>query len=116
MIVKKEIKATVEELEHRILTETVAGVKAGEKLTKETAKKVADAKKGEMVAVRPFVTLEIEYLNAIVEDRKIIAHAGVELDENRNFAEALVEARVKGHPETTEIERIDFMMTEKHVL
>ena len=109
LIVKKEIKATVEELEHRILTETVAGVRAGEKLTKETAKKVADAKKGEMVAVRPFVTLEIEYLNAIVEDRKIIAHAGVELDENRNFAEALVEARVKGHPETTEIERIDFM-------
>ncbi len=110
LIVKHEVKATPEDLEHRILLEAVAGVaKAGEKLTAATAKKVADKLKGELVAVRPFVTLDIEYLNAIVEDRKIIAHAGVELDENRNFVGSLVEARVKGHPETIEASSLDFM-------
>ena len=110
LIVKHEVKATAEDLEHRILLEAVAGIaKADEKLTAATAKKVADKLKGELVAVRPFVTLDIEYLNAIVEDRKIIAHAGVELDENRNFVGSLVEARVKGHPETIEASSLDFM-------
>ncbi len=107
---KHEVKATAEDLENRILLEGVSGVaKAGEKLSKETAKKVADKMKGEMVAVKPFVTLDIEYLNAIVEDRKVIAHAGVTLDEHRNFADALVEARVKGHPETIDATSLDFM-------
>jgi DNA-directed RNA polymerase subunit beta len=111
LIVKHEVKAVAADLENRILLEGVTGVaKAGEKLTTETAKKVADKlKKDEMVAVRPFVTLEIEYLNAIVEDRKIIAHAGVEIDEHRNFIGSLVEARVKGHPETIEANSLDFM-------
>ena len=110
LIVKHEVKATAEDLEHRILLEAVTGIaKAGEKLSGATAKKVADKLKGALVGVRPFVTLDIEYLNAIVEDRKIIAHAGVELDENRNFIGALVEARVKGHPETIEANSLDFM-------
>ncbi len=110
LIVKHEVKATAEELENRMLVEGVSGVaKAGEKLSAATAKKVADKLKGEVVAVKPFVTLDIEYLNAIVEDRKIIAHAGVELDEHRNFVGALVEARVKGHPETIDAAALDFM-------
>jgi len=37
--------------------------------------------KGKTVKVKPFVTLDIEYLNAIVEDRQIIAHAGVKIDD-----------------------------------
>ncbi|OGI21942.1 MAG: DNA-directed RNA polymerase subunit beta [Candidatus Moranbacteria bacterium RIFCSPHIGHO2_01_FULL_55_24] len=109
LIVKKEVAAKKEELENRILAEAVAGFKTGEKLTAETAKKVADAKKGETVKVLPFVTLDIEYLNAIVEDRKIIAHAGITLDEHRNVTEPMVEARVKGHPETIEAESLDFI-------
>jgi DNA-directed RNA polymerase subunit beta len=110
LIVKKEVEAKAEALENRILAEGISGVaKSGEKLSPEAAKKVAAKKKGEMVAVRPFVTLEIEYLNAIIEDRKVIAHAGVVLDEHRNVVESLVEARVKGHPETIEAERLDFM-------
>ncbi|MEI9966131.1 MAG: hypothetical protein WDN67_00410 [Candidatus Moraniibacteriota bacterium] len=77
LIVKQEVEATVEALENRILAESIAGVaKSGEQLSAELAKKVASKKKGETVKVRPFVTLDIEYLNALVEDRKIIAHAG----------------------------------------
>lgn len=109
LIVKKEVAGKTEELENRILREAVAGLKVGEKLTAETAKKVADAKKGELVKVKPFVTLEIEYLNAIVEDRKIIAHARISLDDHRNINEQMVGARVKGHPETIEAEALDFI-------
>ncbi len=83
--------------------------KKGELLTEATAEKVADKKKGEMIEVKPFVTLEIEYLNAIVEDRKIIAHAGISLDDHRNIKEIQVEARVKGHPETIEAEAVDYI-------
>ncbi|MFZ2299571.1 MAG: DNA-directed RNA polymerase subunit beta [Candidatus Moraniibacteriota bacterium] len=110
LAVKKEVAAKKEELAHRILAEDVAGVaKSGETLTAETARKVADKKKGKTVKVKPFVTLDIEYLNAIVEDRKIIAHAGVKIDEHRNIVDSMVEARVKGHPETIEAEVVDFM-------
>lgn len=110
LIVKKEVAAKAEELVNRILDEEVAGgAKKGEMLSEETAKKVAEKKKGSMVKVRPFVSLEIEYLNAIIEDRKIIAHAGVPMDEHRNLSNAMVEARVKGHPETIEAEVVDFM-------
>lgn len=109
LIVKREVLGKVEELENRVLAETVAGVKAGEKLTAEAAAKVAKEAKGKMVKVKPFVTLDIEYLNAIVEDRKIIAHAGILLDEHRNITESMIEARVKGHPETIEAEAIDYV-------
>jgi DNA-directed RNA polymerase subunit beta len=110
LIVKHEVAAKKEELVHRILRETVEGVaKRGELLTEETAEKVAAKKKGKTVDVMPFVSLEIEYLNAIVEDRKIIAHAGISLDDYRNITGMQVEARVKGHPETIEAEAVDYI-------
>jgi len=109
LIVKKEVLAKKEELFGRILVEAAAGVKSGVILTEEDAKKVADKLKGEKVAVKPFVTLDIEYLNAIVEDRKIIAHARIQMDEHRNIIEPMVEARVKGHPETIEAEVLDYI-------
>ncbi|OIP59071.1 MAG: DNA-directed RNA polymerase subunit beta [Candidatus Moranbacteria bacterium CG_4_9_14_3_um_filter_45_14] len=110
LIVKKEVSAKKEELVNRILVEDISSVaKAGEMLTEEMAEKVAEKKKGGMVKVKPFVTLGIEYLNAIVEDKKTIAHAGVEIDEYHNIVQEMVEARVKGHPETIEAEVVDFM-------
>ncbi len=110
LIVKQSVEATAENLTNRILKEAVKGVaKAGEKLDAKTAGEVAKALKGAEVAVVPFVTLEIEYLNAIIEDRKIIAHAGVDIDDHHNVIDAMVEARVKGHPETIEATRLDYM-------
>ncbi|MBP6929672.1 MAG: DNA-directed RNA polymerase subunit beta [Candidatus Moranbacteria bacterium] len=110
LAVKKEVSAKKEDLVNRILNEDIAGVaKKGEKLTEEMAGKVAEKKKGETVKVKPFVTLDIEYLNAIVEDRKIIAHARIDLDDHRNIVEQMVGARVKGHPETIEAEALDYI-------
>ncbi len=110
LIVKHEVAAKKEDLVNRILRENIEGVaKKGEHLTEALAEKVAAKKKGGDVLVMPFVSLEIEYLNAIVEDRKIIAHAGVSLDDHRNINEIQVEARVKGHPETIEAEAVDYI-------
>jgi DNA-directed RNA polymerase subunit beta len=58
---------------------------------------------------QPFVTKEIEYLNATVEDRKIIAHADVRVDETGKILDEKVEARVKGKPSIIEASKIDFM-------
>lgn len=110
LVVGHEVKAEKEALVGRILAENVESIaKKGELLTEEIATKVANKKKGEKVLVKPFVMLDIEYLNAIVEDRKIIAHAGISLDEHRNINESMVEARVKGHPETIESEKVDYV-------
>ena len=105
----KDVPAEVKELLHRITNESVAGVEVGTVIDEALAGKIAKERKGETVRVKPFVTLSIDYLNAIVEDRKIIAHAGIEIDEFNNIIEPLVEARVNGHPEMIEAERLDYI-------
>jgi DNA-directed RNA polymerase subunit beta len=108
--VAKEVANEADRLANRILNEDIDGVAAaGTPIDEALAKKIAAKKEIVAVKVRPFVTREIEYLNAIVEDKKIIAHGGVHLDEYDNLVESLVEARVKGHPEMAEAEQIDFM-------
>jgi len=98
-----------EELAGRVLREDIAGVaKAGEKLTKETAKKAA-AKSKSAVRVAPFVTETIEYINAIVEDRHTIAHAGVPMDEDFNILDEKVSARANGHPATVPAESLEYI-------
>lgn len=109
--VRREVPAEKDALTGRILDEDVAGAgkKGGLISDEKTAAAVAKAKKGETVRVRPFVTLDIEYVNAIVEDKKAIAHAGIGLDEHRNIVDASVEARVKGHPEMVDAEVLDYV-------
>ncbi len=109
--VSKEVPADKDALMNRILSENVSGIaKSGEKISDEKlAEKIAKERKGKTVSVKPFVTLDIEYINAIVEDRKSIAHAGISFDEHRNITEALVEARVKGHPEMVEATELDYV-------
>jgi DNA-directed RNA polymerase subunit beta len=109
--VEKEVPAEKDSLLHRILDEDVPGVakKGGAIGDAATAEAVAKAKKGGMVAVRPFVTLEIEYINAIVEDRKAIAHSGIKLDGHRNILGDAVEARVKGEPGMVDADDLDYV-------
>ena len=97
------------ELVGRILNESIAGSEVGTLIDEALAGKIAKERKTGTIRVKPFITLTIDYLNAIVEDRKIIAHAGIETDEKNNIIEPLVEARVNGHPEMIETERIDYV-------
>ena len=107
--VLQALEVTSENLENRILSEDVAGVaNAGEKITAELKKKLASSA-NTTVNIFPWVTGEIEYLNATIEDRSIIAHASVEMDENRNIIEKMVEARVKGHPEMIEASKLNYI-------
>ncbi|MEP7162194.1 MAG: DNA-directed RNA polymerase subunit beta [Candidatus Moraniibacteriota bacterium] len=109
LVVRHEVDAKKEDLLNRVVGDNIDGLaKKGEFITEELAGKIVTKLKGKKVKVIPFVTLEIDYLNAIVEDRKIIAHAGIDLDEYRNIKGQLVEARVKGHPETIEADALDY--------
>ncbi len=108
-----EVEPTQKALKGRILAEDVGGIKEGTLVDdKNVATVAATAKKmgKETVKVVPFVGDEITYINATVEDRMTIAHAGVALDDNRNFTTKMVGARAKGHPgmvSATDVNYID---------
>jgi DNA-directed RNA polymerase subunit beta len=58
---------------------------------------------------RAFVTKEIDYLNATVEDRKSIAHADIDINEEGYILDEKVEARVKGKPSIIEVQKLDYV-------
>jgi DNA-directed RNA polymerase subunit beta len=58
---------------------------------------------------RAFVTKEIDYLNATVEDRKSIAHADIEINSEGYILDEKVEARVKGKPSIIEVQKLDYV-------
>jgi len=105
----KEIANKAENLVDRVLNENIAGIgKSGEKITEEMAKKISKSGK-KTIKIKPYISDEIEYINATVEDRCIITHARVETDDKRNIVEEMVEARVKGHPEMIEADKLDYI-------
>lgn len=106
--ISQEVKNTPDELIGRILAEDAGGINEGISISNETAKKIIQEKK-RTIKVRPFITDEIEYIDATVEDRKNIAHAGVKSDENRNITEDMVEARVGGSPSMIEASKLDYI-------
>ena len=107
--VYKEVENKEETLLNRILREDVEGTKAGTRLDEATAKKISKNKKYKTIKIKPWVSKEIEHVNAAREDRKNIAHVGVELDKDDNIIESIVEARVKGNAAEIEAEKIDYM-------
>ncbi len=106
--VHKEVKNTEKNLVGRILSEGVASVKKGTKISEKEAQTIAkDSAK--TIAVMPFISDDIEYINATVEDRQTIVHAGTALDEDRNIADHMLDARVHGHPDIVHSLEIDYM-------
>lgn len=104
------VKPVAQELVYRIAGEDIPGiVKVGEMISEEIAKKIEKSKRKEEVKVCPYVTEHVEYINAIVEDRSAIAHAGIAMDEHFNITEDVVDARVKGHPGTAEAGALEFV-------
>ena len=109
-----KIKNNPEELVGKILAEEIkdesgkAVAAKGEKVSEELAKTIKKLKISE-IPIRPFITKEIEYLNATIEDRKNIAHADIEVDEEGNIINERVEARVKGQPSMIDAKEINFV-------
>ncbi len=102
-----EVENKEENLLNRILLEEIASVKAGTLIDQDLAKKIAKEKKIKTVKIKPWITKEIEYLNATKSDRKNIAHAGVNIDEHGNILDAMVEARVRGQVTEVEAGKLD---------
>lgn len=99
----------VEKMTGRILNENLAGIgKIGDKVDAEMAAKIAKLK-NKTIKVKPFIIREVEYLNAIVEDRQVIAHAGVDMDQDLNIVKDFVEARILGNPGIIEGEKLTYI-------
>ena len=113
-IIKHNIKKTDKNIVGRILAEGVKDsqgnvlFKKGDKITKENVNKIKKSKK-DTIKVIPFVSSQVEYVNAIVEGSKNIAHAGIEIDEDDNIVQKIVEARVKNEPSTVEAAELDYV-------
>ncbi len=111
--VRRTARADEKSLRGRILAVKLGELKKGTKLDSDELVKKAlkEAKKAGLEEVRtvPYLTDDIEYLNAAVEDRKVIAHAGIEMDDDRNITVKMAEARVNGHPEMAPVDKLDYV-------
>ncbi len=102
--------------------ETVAGprggvmVEAGQEITSAIARRLADAGI-ETVPIIPFVTNEISYQPADIEERYVIAQANSLLDDKSRFVEDRVEARQGERFHMEPPAHIDYMdVTPKQIL
>ena len=111
--VTRELWSDAPELVGRILRQEVVEegaviAPAGTTVTPDLAKKLG-ALSHRMVAMRPFVSNDIVYLSAHLEERYVIAQANVVLDEANHFLEEKVEVRFGEHFLMEPPERVDFI-------
>ncbi|NTU69932.1 DNA-directed RNA polymerase subunit beta, partial [bacterium] len=83
-------------------------VSALTKITKEVAEKIKKAGV-DKVSIQPVATSEIAYLDAMEEERAVVAQANAELDENNQFVEPRVPVRNHGEPDFRPVEEVSFM-------
>jgi DNA-directed RNA polymerase subunit beta len=120
--VVRELPPDAPELIGRSAREAVSGprggviVEEGQEITPALARRLAEAGVT-AVPIRPFVSDEITYLSADIEERYVIAQANSVLDDRNHFLEERVEAR-QGQRFHMELPaHIDFMdVTPKQVL
>ncbi len=105
----QEMKSDDKNLLGRILNEDLAGAKIGTKIDEKLATVIAKDSKIKTVKIKPWISDEIEYLNATKEDRNNIAHAGIEKDDAGNIIGEIIGARVKGNATEIEAEKIDYI-------
>ncbi len=67
--------------------------RSGERITEEIADKIRAAGIQKEIAIVPFVTEEVEYLSADVEDRYVIAQANAPLTEDSEFVRPRISSR-----------------------
>jgi DNA-directed RNA polymerase subunit beta len=95
--------------EGEILSQEIAGIKAGTQITKDLAVKLSKEKIKE-IPVRARVTNEIVFLNAFKEEKVKTAAATTKVDERGYFLDDTVPARIHGNPgvgRTSDLDYID---------
>jgi DNA-directed RNA polymerase subunit beta len=108
--IHKEVENIAEKLLNRILDEDLSKIAKGTFIDKKTVDEILKIKDKKSIKVKPYKSNDkIEYLNATVEDRKNIAHAGIKMDEFGNILDKIVGARVKGHATEIEAIKLDYI-------
>jgi DNA-directed RNA polymerase subunit beta len=81
---------------------------AGTEVTPALARRLAEGPLA-LVPVRPFVSDEIEYMSADVEERYVIAQANTPLDERGHLLGERIDVRTGGEFSETSPDQVDFM-------
>jgi DNA-directed RNA polymerase subunit beta len=85
----------------------------GERVTGKLSK-VIKKKKIEKVLIKPFVSEEIEYLSADVEDKFVIAQANAPLTDNSEFVRSRISTRYHSNFLFANMENVDYMDVAPH--
>ncbi|MDD4412718.1 MAG: DNA-directed RNA polymerase subunit beta [Patescibacteria group bacterium] len=84
-------------------------IKAGETIDAKTSKKLEDKLGKILIPVKPMVTNEIVYLDALEEEKYISATYTIPMDENGNFLVERAEVRKYGEPTIESVDKIDLV-------
>jgi DNA-directed RNA polymerase subunit beta len=104
-----EMENQAEKLVGKILNEKIGEFEIGTEISEEIANKIVKNKEKKAIKIKPWISREIEYVNATVEDRKNIAHAGINISKNGNILDEVVGARVKGQATEIEASKLDYI-------
>ncbi len=117
----KSLKIDDPRLEGRALQDDLADpatgkviAKANERIDTKLAKRIKKLKDVKEISIVPFVSDQIEYLSADVEDRFVIAQANTPLDENSEFVRQRVSSRYHSTFIFSTVERINYMDVAPH--
>jgi len=100
-------------LNRTLLEDLTAGKKkiasAGDLVDEKLASKIADEKEIKSVKVRPFLTENIEYLDAMEEEKHYISTATISTDEFGNMTEAMIPVRHNGDFLIENVDMVDYV-------
>jgi len=99
--VLSEVKPTIKDLTNRILDEDIKDgkkvvAKKETKVDEDLARKISGIKGIKKIKVKPFVTSEIDYFDALDEEKKYIGTTSMEMDEDENILENTIAVRHDG--------------------
>ena len=104
-----EVKNEAELLVGKILNEEVGGYAIGTKINADAAAKIVKLKDKKTIQIKPWISSEIDYLNATKEDKKIIAHSGIDVDDDGNIVAEMLGARVRSQATEIETSKLDYI-------
>ncbi len=104
-----EVKNEEALLVGKILNETIGELAVGMKIDTATAGKIAKMKEKKTIQIKPWISEEIDYLNATKEDKKTIAHSGIDVDDDGNIMAEILGARVKSQATEIEASKLDYI-------
>jgi len=95
--VLREVKTTKKDMKNRILDESIKGIsKRGDLIDDEMVDKIYKKKSIKKIKVKPFISEEIEYFDALEEEEKYITIPSIRTDQYNNILDSLVPVRHGG--------------------